>query len=100
MNFAFLVGLTEDISKLLRVFSRIDELTNELLARARNILKEPEPITAAASTSHMAFEHYGDNVDSLLAGNKREGLVCFKCGGPNHFVKVCWSQNGTRNVYP
>ena len=96
-----MVGLPEDISKLLQASSRIDELTtDELLARAQNILKEPELVTAAAGTSHAASEHYGDNVDSLPAGNKHESPVCFKCGGPKHFAKECRSQNGMRNVYP
>ena len=46
---AFWVGLPEDISKFLQALSQIDELTtDELLAQTRNILKEPEPITAAA----------------------------------------------------
>lgn len=49
---AFLVGLSEDVSRLLRVSSRIDRLTtDELLAQTRNIFKEPEPITAAVGTS-------------------------------------------------
>ena len=102
LSCAFLVGLPEDISRLLQVLSRIDKLTmDELLTRAQNILKELKPITAAASTSRAASEHYGDNVDSLLAGDKHESPVFFKCGGgPNHFAKECWSQNGMRNVYP
>ena len=48
---------------------------DELLDRGQNIPKEPEPITAAASTSRETSEHYEDNVDSLPTGDKRKSPV-------------------------
>lgn len=93
LSCAFLVGLPEEVSKLLRASSRIDELsTDELLARARNICKEQEPIAAAARFRH------GGNVDSLPDSNKHATPVCYKCGEANHFAKECRSDR--RGVYP
>ena len=97
LSCAFLVGLPEDISRLLWASSRIDELTTaELLARARNILKEPEPITAAARTSRAASEHYGDNVYSLPAGDILDyGWVCKNPERLRNGTKACKSGERT-----
>ena len=49
---AFLAGLPDDISRLLRSSSRLDELgIDELLARTRNILKDTELVASGVRTT-------------------------------------------------
>lgn len=46
-RYAFLAELSQDVSRLLGASSRVDELpTDQLLARARNILKETLPVAS------------------------------------------------------
>lgn len=74
---AFLAGLPDNASRLLRASSRLNELgLDELLARARNILKDDaEPASAAVEAP----------------APPTEDIRCYKCGGLNHFSKDCRS---------
>lgn len=79
---AFLSGLPDEASRLLRASSRLTEIgLEELLARARNILKDDRELVSAA-------------VDTLDSPTK--GLRCYTCGGPNHFSRDC--KSGTRRT--
>ena len=55
---AFLAGLPDDASRILRASSRLNELRlDELLARARNILKDDtEPVSAAVEAPELPRE--------------------------------------------
>ena len=81
---AFLVGLPDDESRLLRASSRLNELgLDELLARAQNILKDN---TESVSVAVEAPEP------------PREGPRCCRCGGPNHFSRDCQSQSSIKDT--
>ena len=83
MGCAFLAGLPDDTSRLLRASSRLTELgLDELLARARNILKEVGPVAAAAKAP----------------GPPTDSPKCYRCGGPNHFSRDCRSQENRGNM--
>ena len=73
----FLAGLPGDASRLLLAFSRLNELgLDELLARARNILKDDtESVSAAVEAPEPLTE----------------GPKCYRCGGPNNFSRDCQS---------
>lgn len=96
---ACLAELPEDASRLLGALSRIDELpTEQLLTKAQNILKVTKPV-AAASTSRVVSRHDGSNTDPLPVCNRHEGPICYKCSGPNHFSRECWSLSGKGMAY-
>lgn len=60
---AFLVGLPDNVSRLLRSSLRLDELgIDELLARARNILKDTKMIAAAARHAASDSAHNATDV--------------------------------------
>lgn len=54
--------------------------------RARNILKKTEPV-AAARTSRVVSRNDGSNADPPPVGNRREGPIGYKSGGPRHFSR-------------
>ena len=81
---AFLAGLLDDTSRLLQASLRLNELgLDELLARARNILKDDmEPVLAAVEAPKLP----------------REGPRYYRCGGPNHFSRDCQSQSSIKDT--
>ena len=81
---AFLAGLPDDASRLLRAPSRLNELgQDELLARARNILKDnTEPVSVAVEAPEPL----------------REGPRYYRYDGPNHFSRDCWSRSSTKDT--
>ena len=89
----FLAGLTDDISRLLRACSRLDELRiNELLARTRKILNDTEMVPAAARTTETPSKRQHAASDSAVP-RPRESPRCYRCGGPNHYSRDCRSAN-------
>ena len=88
----FLPVLPDDVSWLLWMSSRLDELgIDHLLARAQSIRKDMELVAAAGRTTY---------IERRAAGNSkvlkpRENLKCNRNGGPNDFSRNCCSQSNT-----
>ena len=78
---AFLAGLPDDVSRLLRVSLRLDELgIDELLARAQNILKDTELVAAAARATKTLSERQHAAGDSTMP-RPWESPKCYRCRG-------------------
>ena len=78
----FLAELPDDVSRLLRVSSRLDKLgINKLLARAQNILKDTELIAAAARTTETPFDRQHAAGDSTMP-RPQESPKCSNQGLP------------------
>ena len=96
---AFLAGLPDDVSQLLRASSRLDELgMNKLLAWAWNILKDTEQVEAAARTTETPSERLLAAGDSAMP-RPRESPKCYRCGDVSHYSRDCrsWGNTGGAN---
>ena len=95
---AFMDGLSDDNSQLLWASLRLDKLgIEELLAKAKNILKDTELIAAAARTTETPFERQHAAGDSAMP-RSQESLKCYRCGGLNHYSKDCQSRSNTEGT--
>ena len=84
---AFMEGLPEDVSRLMRASSKPGEMgIDQQLARARTIVKEAEHAAAAARVEQTPSK-------SESVADDFRGLKCYKCGGPNHFSRECRSRS-------
>ena len=95
---AFMAGLPDDVSLLLWVPSRLDELEiDKLLAKAWNILKDTELVAVAKRTAETPTERQHAAGDSTMP-RLRESPKCYRCGGLNRYSRDCQSRGNTRGA--
>ena len=82
---AFVAVLSDTVRQLLRVGSRMDELSHaHILTRARAVLTDEVGVAAAVSTMTII----GADASVKRAG-VTSGLLCFQCNQHNHLARDC-----------
>ena len=98
---AFVTGLPDGVRQVLRAGASIEDMKLEtILKRARAVLLD-EGAKVACGVAAVGGEREEACVGMATPGpraNEPRGNQrgCFKCGGPNHFARHCWTAKRER----
>ena len=98
---AFVTGLPDGVRQVLRAGANIEEMKLEtILKRARALLTD-EGIGLACGVVPARDEGEKERQEEVCASVVRPQVRdtqrgCFKCGGPNHFARHCWTTTRER----
>ena len=93
MTCAFVSGLPQHVTQLLRASSRMETINVEqLLTRVRTIITDD----GGCKVSGAAFVEQPHSNAEVPSSIRRSGtVICYKCSGPNHVARNC-SVGGVR----
>ena len=100
---AFVTGLPDGVRHMLRAGANVEDMKMDtVLKRARALLSDEGNGTACglmmASGEGRKEERQEEVCASVATSGARTGSQrgCFKCGGPNHFARHCWTTTRER----
>ena len=84
LAFACVARLPDTVKQLLRVGSRMDELSHaHILTRARAVLTDEVGVASAVSAMTIGADA------SVKRAGVTAGLLCFHCNQPKHLARDC-----------